>query len=111
MEGLQLKEELKSVWEESGEPSVMTAGLRKTLLLFVDSWDYSPLVYTVEPPNKGHVGTRSFVLYRQVSFIRRLQCTGIIRIGTSRFVLYREVSYIWSVHYRRFHCIYNMYMN
>ena len=33
---------------------------------------------TVEPPNKGHVGTRSFVLYREVSFIRRLKCTGII---------------------------------
>ena len=46
---------------------------------------------TVEPPNKGHVGTRSFVLYREVSFIRRLKCTGIIGIGTSIFVLYREV--------------------
>ena len=61
--------------------------------------------YTVEPPNKGHVGTRSFVLYREVSFIRRLKCTGIIGIGTSRFVLYREVSFIRSVLYRRFHCI------
>ena len=84
----------------------------------------------MEPPNKGHVGTRSFVLYREVSFIRRLICTGIIGIGTSRFVLYREVSFIWrlkctgitgigttrfvlyrevlfiqSVLYRRFHCI------
>ena len=59
---------------------------------------------TVEPPNKGHVGTRSFVLYREVSFIRRLKCTGIIGIGTSRFVLYREVSFIRSVLYRRFHC-------
>ena len=37
--------------------------------------------YTVEPPNKGHVGTRSFVLYREVSFIRMLKCTGIIGIG------------------------------
>ena len=46
----------------------------------------------MEPPNKGHVETRSFVLYREVSFIRRLKCTGIIGIGTSRFVLYREVS-------------------
>ena len=35
----------------------------------------------VEPPNKGHIGTRSFVLYREVSFIRRLKCTGIIGIG------------------------------
>ena len=59
---------------------------------------------TVEPPNKGHVGTRSFVLYREVSFIRMLKCTGIIGIGTSRFVLYREVSFIRSVLYRRFHC-------
>ena len=40
----------------------------------------------MEPPNKGHVGTRSFVLYREVSFIRRLKCTGIIGIGTNRFV-------------------------
>ena len=57
----------------------------------------------MEPPNKGHVGSRSFVLYREVSFIRRLKCTGIIGIGTSRFVLYREVFFIWSVLYRRFH--------
>ena len=49
---------------------------------------------TVEPLNKGHVGTRSFVLYREVSFIRRLKCTGIIGIGTSKFVFYREVSFI-----------------
>ena len=48
----------------------------------------------MEPPNKGHVGTRSFVLYREVSFILRLKCTGIIGVGMSRFVLYREVSYI-----------------
>ena len=47
---------------------------------------------TVEPPNKGHIGTRNFVFYREVSFIRRLKCTGtIIGIGTSRFVLYRVV--------------------
>ena len=59
----------------------------------------------MEPPNKGHVGTRSFVLCREVSFIQRLKFTGIIGIGTSRFVLYREVFFIWSVLYRRFHCI------
>ena len=59
---------------------------------------------TVEPLNKGHVGTRSFVLYREVSFIWRLKCTGIIGIGTSRFVLYREVSLIRSVLFQRFHC-------
>ena len=95
------------------------------------------LVYdTVGPPNKGHVGTRRFVLYREVSFIRRLKCTGIIGIGTSRFVLYREVSFIQklkctgligigtsrfvlyrevsfirSVLYRRFHCISNPHIH
>ena len=50
--------------------------------------------YTVEPLNKGHIGTRSFVLYREVSFIRRLKCTSIIGTGTSRFVLYREMFFI-----------------
>ena len=30
-------------------------------------------VYTVEPPNKGHLGTRASVLYSEVSFIRRLE--------------------------------------
>ena len=34
-----------------------------------------------------------YILHREVSFIRRLKCTGIIGIGTSRFVLYREVSF------------------
>ena len=61
-------------------------------------------VVTVEPPNKGHVGTRSFVLYREVSFFGGLKCTGIIRIGMGRFVVYREVFFIPSVLYRRFHC-------
>ena len=90
----------------------------------------------MEPLNKGHVGTRSFVLYREVSFIRRLKCTGIIGIGTSRFVLYREVFFIQrlkctgiieigtsrfvlykevffiqSVLYQRFHCIQLPYIN
>ena len=59
----------------------------------------------MEPPNKGHIGTRCFVLYKEVSFIRRLKCTGIIKIGTSKFAHYREVSFIRSVLYRRFHCI------
>ena len=83
----------------------------------------------MEPPNKGHVGTRSFVLYKEVSFIRRLKytgiigiemsrfglyregsfirrlkCIGIIGIETSRFGLYREVFFIRGVLYRRFHC-------
>ena len=30
----------------------------------------------VVPPTKGHLVTRSFVLYREVSFIWRLKCTG-----------------------------------
>ena len=61
------------------------------------------LPYTVEPPNKGHIGTRSFVLQKRCfSFIQRLKCTGIIR--TSRFVLYRELSFIRSVLYWIFHC-------
>ena len=38
---------------------------------------------TVEPLNKGHVGTR---LYREVSFIWKLKCTGIIGIRTSTFM-------------------------
>ena len=42
----------------------------------------------MESPNKGHVGTRGFVLYREVSFIRRLKCNGIIGIGTSRLILF-----------------------
>ena len=57
---------------------------------------------TVEPPNKGHIGTRSFVLYREVSFIQRLKCTGIIGIGTCGFVL--EVFFIRCFLYLRFHC-------
>ena len=58
----------------------------------------------MEPPNKGQVGTRSFVIFREVFFIHTLKCTGIIGIGMSRFVLYREVFLIWSVLYQRFHC-------
>ena len=50
----------------------------------------------MESPNKGYVETRSFVLYREVSFIRRLKCTGIIGIGTSKFVLDKEVFFIRS---------------
>ena len=57
----------------------------------IPSVNVSMLRSTVEPPNKGYVGTGSFVLCREVSFIRRLKCTGIIGIGTSGFVLYREV--------------------
>ena len=48
-------------------------------------------------------GVLSFI-YREVFYIQRLKCIGIIGIGTSRFVLYREVFFIRSVIYRRFHC-------
>ena len=39
--------------------------------------------YTVEPPNRGHIGTGSVILYREVSFIRRLKCTDIIQVDLS----------------------------
>ena len=42
----------------------------------------------VAPSNKGHVGTRSHVLYREVSFIWRLKCAGIIGIGTSSCIVF-----------------------
>ena len=50
----------------------------------------------MEHPNKGHVGTRSFTLYEEVSFIRRLKCTGIRQVDLffiERFPLFR-VSFI-----------------
>ena len=53
---------------------------------------------------KDTLGQGVLSLYREVSFFRRLKCTGILRIGTSRFVLYREVFFIRSVLYQRFHC-------
>ena len=31
------------------------------------------IIYTVEPPNKGYLGTRPSVLYSGVSFIRRFK--------------------------------------
>ena len=34
---------------------------------------YSLLLYTVEAPIKGHLGTRASVLYSEVAFIRRLE--------------------------------------
>ena len=46
-----------------------------------------------------------FVLYREVFFIQRLKCTGVIGIGTSIDLSFTEVFFIWSVLYRRFHCI------
>ena len=35
--------------------------------------EYVTIIITVEPPNKGHLGTRASVLYSEVSFIRRLE--------------------------------------
>ena len=58
----------------------------------------------MKPLNKGHIGTKSFVLYREVFFIQRLKCTGRIGIGMSKFVHYREVFFIQSVLYLKFHC-------
>ena len=77
----------------------------------------SYIMYTVEPPNKGHVGDNinlavlSFSIERLFSF-RGSKCTktiGHIIFGTSNSVLCREVYYtvslFWRVHYQRFHCI------
>ena len=75
---------------------------RKIISINDTLWGPFSIIHTtVEPLNKGHVGTKSFALYREVSFIRRLKCTGI---GMRRFVLYKEVFFIRSVLYRRFHC-------
>ena len=41
---------------------------------------YKHYSYTVEPPNKGHLGTRSFVLCKEVSFIWRFL---IVQVGIS----------------------------
>ena len=70
------------------------------------------LLYTVEPPNKGHVGDNinsavlSFV--ERLSSSRRFRTMGKQIFGTLACVLCREVYYIVSlsqrVHYRRFHC-------
>ena len=53
-------------------------------------------MYTVKPPNRGHVGTRIFFFIKRCPLFK---CTGIIGIGTSSFVLYRGVLY------QSFHCI------
>ena len=57
---------------------------------------YILVYYTVEPPNKGHVGTKSFVLYREVSFNQRLKCTGRSLFGVS-FIRGSTVPQIWHV--------------
>ena len=67
-------------------------------------------IYTVEPPSKGHVGTRSFGNYGEIPFIWRLKCNGIIGIGLSfieRCSLFR-VSFIGgSTVYYSVHVPYN----
>ena len=65
----------------------------KIILMRHDSLYGLVAIYTVEPPNKGHVGTRSFGDYREIPFIWRLRleyspyldlkCNGIIGIGLS----------------------------
>ena len=70
--------------------------LMKIILMRHDSLYGFVAIYTVEPLNKGHVGMRSFVHHREVPFIWRLKCNGIIGIGLSfieRFSLF-GVSFI-----------------
>ena len=71
------------------------------------------MCYTVEPPNKGHVGDN--INSAVVSLVERLssfggsKCIRTIRKQTLNCVLCREVYYTVSlsrrVHYRRFHSI------
>ena len=55
----------------------------KVILMRHDSLYGLVAIYTVEPPNKGCVGKRGFVHYREVPFIWMLKCNGIIGIGLS----------------------------
>ena len=55
----------------------------KIILMRHDSLFGPVAIYAMEPPNKGHVGTRSFGHYREIPFIWRLKCNGIIGIGLS----------------------------
>ena len=75
-------------------------------------------LYTVEPPNKGHVGDNNykfscFVLYiERLSSFRGTKTIGHVIFGTLNSVLCREVYYTVSlfrrVHYQRFHCMYTI---
>ena len=40
---------------------------------YASAYNNRAQVYTVEPPNKIHLGTRANVLYSEVSFIQRLE--------------------------------------
>ena len=45
----------------------------------ISGWTTANLATTVEPPNSGHVGTRHFVLYREVVLSSEvIKCTSII---------------------------------
>ena len=58
---------VQSLWHPAwGEGSLHPAINRQTAVV-------SHCACTVEPPNKGHLGTRASVLYSEVSFIRRLE--------------------------------------
>ena len=67
---------------------------------FFNAWLMSfPMVYTVEPPNKGHFGTSYLILY---SSSRRLLLWGK---GSRSVSFVGRLSLSRRVHYRRFHCI------
>ena len=65
--------------------------------IWKSSLERCPLFSRLKCTGMIGIGTSSFVLYREVSFIWRLKCTDMIGIGTSSFVLYREVSFIWRL--------------
>ena len=64
---------------------------------------------TVEPLNKGHIGTALFVLVRRLSSLRGLKCIRTIErayFGTASLGLCREVYYRKCVRtFGRVHCI------
>ena len=57
-------------------------------------------LYTVEPPNKGHFGSRAFVLYSEVVLWWEVRITIVstivISIGAVASVLYMEVVLWWE---------------
>ena len=63
---------------------------------------------TVEPLNKGHIGTSHCVLCREVVLSLEVENELVLWESEYKSVLYREVisivSFIWRVHYQRLHC-------
>ena len=63
----------------------------------------------VKPLNNGDVGMSPFVHCGEVVLSSEVKGIGKFIIGASKSVLYIEVicivSFIWSVLYRKFHCI------